>query len=277
MPPQLHYDIIWDIFLCLDEKTLFTCLFLNKYCHEIAANFLWRDVWKHSESYSPNVSSKILITLNACLVKEAKQNKHSINYEKLNYASFCKVISIPDIDIDPGLFKQLSINCHNFQKLEVVIKESNVDWLIEFISLQNNLSNVQLIQNSDSKDWTRIISSLTIHFPRITKLYLAAIAENAPTLTFLENLKNLRVLYLSFDFKDAFCDFEKLKNVRFPQLKFLAFLSKCPKTEILIQFLKTNEKSLENLYIEKSDVNLEISNLCSKSNIKIDEFCPKLR
>src|SRR5688572_14296496 len=113
MPCQLPADCLNEIFDYLedDKVNLHSCLLVNRLWCEISVRILWRNVWSFrytvDKQFQSVVSSQILITLIACLPNESKDLLYKYGkYEKIfptppplfNYVSFCKVLSIDEID-----------------------------------------------------------------------------------------------------------------------------------------------------------------------------------
>ncbi|PKY12618.1 hypothetical protein RhiirB3_424314 [Rhizophagus irregularis] len=109
MSQQLPADCLNDIFDYLEENktNLHSCLLVNRQCCDIAVRILWRNVWNFQSNNKPRVSLSIISTLIACLPRESKDHLHKNGISIFtptqkpplyNYASFCKVISINEID-----------------------------------------------------------------------------------------------------------------------------------------------------------------------------------
>src|ERR1044072_889984 len=112
MSRKLPTDCLNEIFECLenDKITLHSCLLVNRLWCEIAVGILWRDVW--SFKYPINVSyrekklSQILSTLISCLPNKSKELLYkneiiaTLTWKPplFNYASFCKVLLIHEVD-----------------------------------------------------------------------------------------------------------------------------------------------------------------------------------
>jgi hypothetical protein len=114
----LPADCLNEIFEHLEEDkiTLRSCLLVNRLWCEIAVRILWRDVWRfqYGVLYNPyrtnvrtHVPLAIISTLISCLPEESKNllYKNGIfittptcKPSLFNYASFCKVLSIHEID-----------------------------------------------------------------------------------------------------------------------------------------------------------------------------------
>ena len=118
MPCQLPSDCLNEILECLehDKVSLHSCLLVNLLWCEISVRILWRDIWGFYDTVTPqyqlDVSLQIISTLVACLPNESKDLlykngiyitptwKHSL----FNYVSFCKALSVDEIDRLVGRF-----------------------------------------------------------------------------------------------------------------------------------------------------------------------------
>ncbi|PKC02514.1 hypothetical protein RhiirA5_425118 [Rhizophagus irregularis] len=148
MAHQLPTDCLNEIieYLEEDKPTLHSCVLVNRLWCEISVRILWRDIWNFKCSifrqYRPlNVASSILSTLIACLPNESKEllykNEIFISTPTskplmFNYAAFCKVLSINEINriVDSVLrdepsnttINSLSLKDRNFLVANEVIK-----------------------------------------------------------------------------------------------------------------------------------------------------------
>jgi hypothetical protein len=109
---RLPADCLNDIFQYLEKNkpTLYSCLLVNRLWCEISVGILWRNIWNfksYRQQYSLKVASSILSTLIACLAEESKELLHkneifiptpTLKQPLFNYAAFCKVLSIIDIN-----------------------------------------------------------------------------------------------------------------------------------------------------------------------------------
>src|ERR1044072_1819467 len=97
-----HIDCLNEIFEHLenDKVTLHSCLLVNRLWCEVAVRILWRNIWNYSTT---NFSS----TLIACLPNESKEillkngiviSTPTLKPPIFNYASFCKVLSMKQIN-----------------------------------------------------------------------------------------------------------------------------------------------------------------------------------
>src|ERR1051325_9043142 len=93
---QLPADCLNEIFECLEEDrvTLHSCLLVNRLWCEVSVRILWRNIRNYN-------------TLIACLPNESKENLHkgeiitstsTSRPPMFNYATFCKVLSIHQVD-----------------------------------------------------------------------------------------------------------------------------------------------------------------------------------
>ncbi len=108
MTCQIPSDCLDEIFeyLYLEDKfTLHSCLLVNCLWCESSVRILWKDVYKFTVPMPHK--SKILNTLIACLPDESKDLLHKNEIfvstqtwkpPLFNYASFCKVLSICEMD-----------------------------------------------------------------------------------------------------------------------------------------------------------------------------------
>jgi hypothetical protein len=106
MPCQLPADCLNEIFEFLrnDKITLHSCLLVNRLWCTISVGILWNDIW----DFRHCVPSRIINTLIDGLPDESKELLHkngvvmsspTSKAPLINYASFCKVLSINEIDI----------------------------------------------------------------------------------------------------------------------------------------------------------------------------------
>src|SRR4051795_12667553 len=115
---KLPADCLNEIFEYLEEDkvTLRSCLLVNRLWCEVSVRILWRNIRNYN-------------TLITCLPNESKEILHqnriitSVSASStFNYASFCKVLSIIQVNTDiDRLFKnQQSVSSQN---LNIVIRE----------------------------------------------------------------------------------------------------------------------------------------------------------
>src|SRR6266542_4293361 len=136
---QLSVYFLNEIFEYLEEDkvALHSCLLVNRLWCEISVEILWRNVWRFRYTlpikYQSDMQLKILNTLIACFPDESKDLLHKNGIlittqtwkpSLFNYASFCKVLSIYEMDlmIHHVLEKQQSITSQtlNFNKYLVL-------------------------------------------------------------------------------------------------------------------------------------------------------------
>ncbi|GBC08760.1 hypothetical protein RclHR1_08360006 [Rhizophagus clarus] len=113
MSNQLPADCLSEIFNYLDgnKAALHSCLLVNRLWCEVSVRVLWRNIWDLKRNVSPScrfgISSQILNTLINCLSNESKDLLYkngaiptpTSKSPLFNYASFCKVLSILDINL----------------------------------------------------------------------------------------------------------------------------------------------------------------------------------
>jgi hypothetical protein len=137
MACQLTYDCLNDIFEHLEEDkpTLHSCLLVNRLVCEISVRILWRNIWDPENDFPTRpfrVTSSIFSTLVACLPNESKEllYKNEIFIPTptpkpplFNYAAFCKVLSIDEIDtmVNLVLEGELSININSLNDKKCLI------------------------------------------------------------------------------------------------------------------------------------------------------------
>ncbi|GBC00078.1 hypothetical protein RclHR1_03740002 [Rhizophagus clarus] len=162
-------------------------------------------------------------------------------------------------------FHEISQICCNIRTLTIRFKDIISNGLENLIFSQKKLKHLKLIQDPDGMCWSEIIPSLTNHSIKLTKLYLCSYSVNVPLSFIGKYFKTLQELVLSFKSEEAFLDnFDQLQYVTFPRLKVLKFLDECPRFEVLTNFLETNGKNLEELYVANNDnsLNLDIAKFC---------------
>jgi hypothetical protein len=173
-------------------------------------------------------------------------------------------------NIQSEFFYQMSKICHNIQSLTIEFGEKVSNGLNDLIITQKNLKSISLIQcRHNLKDWTDIIPSLIKHSNTVTKLLLKGENDHRP-LTFIKNFINLKDLTITFDYLNATLeDFkDELRYFHFQKLQNLKFGFGCPKSDILVDFIKINGKNLIYLHVNRYDKLL---------NISIPKLCPNLK
>jgi hypothetical protein len=167
-------------------------------------------------------------------------------------------------------FDQLSLICHNLQSLSIKFESEVSNSLIELVSSQNNLKNLELLSNYDygSYSWKDIVPALAKHSNTLEKLKLHWDYNDTP-LSFVSLFINLQEINFSF-VGLQFEGFRELQYVTFPKLQILKFSFEHPKTEYLMKFLEINGKNLQKFYIRMYERNKDF-------NISIAKFCPNLK
>src|ERR1051325_9970809 len=123
---QLPADYIYGIceYLEDDHTTLRSCLLVNRLWCKVAIRILWRSVW--------NYSTLNFRTLIACLPNESKEilleNRIIISTPTskppmFNYASFCKVLSIGQVNYKIGRLLQQSISSQDFNNSRIIVEQ----------------------------------------------------------------------------------------------------------------------------------------------------------
>ncbi|UZO14345.1 uncharacterized protein OCT59_005805 [Rhizophagus irregularis] len=114
-------------FLEEDKATLHSCLLVSRLWCRISVEILWRNIW----NFKWFNLAEIIRTLIICLPKESKDflinnGITSIPISKpslFNYASFCKVLSIPYLLIDDfPHFHILTANSKNYLITQEILK-----------------------------------------------------------------------------------------------------------------------------------------------------------
>ncbi|GBC00960.1 hypothetical protein RclHR1_04010007 [Rhizophagus clarus] len=172
MTCQLLADCLNEIFEYLEEDkaTLYSCLLVNRLWCEISIRILWRNVWKFKSTSSfqaDQVSSKILDTLITCLPNESKEILHkdcilvstpTSKHPLFNYISFCKVLSINEID-------QIIQHFLEFQQLELTKSLHYYKYLILHEILKMYMKQVPFLRELKYFS-TKNISNITlVYFP----------------------------------------------------------------------------------------------------------------
>ena len=141
--PQLPFDCIDEIFEYLkdDKTTLRSTLLVNRIWSENSVRFLWRNVSDYNIFHIrtlvaclPNKSKEILY--NNGIITSSSTSKHSSMF---NYASFCKVLSVNQVN--GKVYQLLDENRQSTtsQNLDIVIREI-------FKLLMNQISSLKEIE-----------------------------------------------------------------------------------------------------------------------------------
>jgi hypothetical protein len=124
---HLLAEVLNEIFEYLedDKPTLYSCILVNRFWCEISVRIYWRNIWNYSTS---NFN-----TLIACLPKESKEilYKNGLIYiitptlkdPTFNYASFCKVLSINQVNY---MVRKLLKNQQQFSSLQSLNKDVHI-------------------------------------------------------------------------------------------------------------------------------------------------------
>ncbi|GBC10638.1 hypothetical protein RclHR1_00980015 [Rhizophagus clarus] len=213
---QLPADCLNKIFEFLekDKVALHSSLLVNRLWCEVSVTILWRNIWividnSFDDQHRLKVESSILKTLIACLPNESKThlnengilNSTQISKTTLfNYASFCKVLSINNID-------QMIVNTFKDQKKHLLTEEiikmfmkriSSLKELSIYANNSNNL-NLSILNYPETKDCLTKLSKLSCNSNIKSDFFdkLSQICNNIQTLTIEFNdiisndLKNL--------------------------------------------------------------------------------------
>ncbi|RIA99332.1 hypothetical protein C1645_811569 [Glomus cerebriforme] len=240
MSCQLPADCLNEIFEYLEEDkiTIHSCLLVNRLWCEVAVRILWRNVWSfvNHRSYRTNVPLKIISILIACLPDESKNllYKNGILVETptrkpllFNYASFCKILSIHEIDqiIQHVIKKQQSIiisRSLNYSKY-LISQEILKMFINEISSLKSlnydsgYLKNVMFTYLPKAKDCLKDLSDLKCSSDIYSEFFyqLSQICHNIQSLTIefgnfisnglsdlislQNNLKHVTLMYYSYE------------------------------------------------------------------------------
>jgi hypothetical protein len=275
---RLPSDCLNDIFEHLEEDkpTLHSCLLVNCLWCEVSVRILWRNIWNSCYRKCPlRVTSSILSTLVSCLPDESKELLHKSEIfistptsksPLFNYAAFCKVISIP--------------------KMNLIV--ANV--------LKNNKLSINLITNEITKMFMKQISSLKrltyygnqhhikfsfTYFPGVRNLSELICDSNLPSL-FLYQMSqichNLQFIVIFFC-KSTTNELKRLissqNNLKSLILIFLESYDNNRWTQI-IPSLKKHSSTLINLHINDlawNNISLSFVNIFTNLQKLIFESC----
>ncbi|RIA99334.1 hypothetical protein C1645_870050 [Glomus cerebriforme] len=245
MPCQLPTDCLNEIFEYLEEDkiTLRSCLLVNRLWCEIAVRILWRNVWSfqysiHYNPYRTHVPLAIISTLISCLPDESKNilYKNGIfiatptwKPSLFNYASFCKVLSIYEIDkmIQHVLENHRSITSRslNYNKyllsqeiLKMFMKEiSSLKYLDYDSGYSKKVQNIMFTYLPEAKHCLKNLPELKCSSDIYSEFFyqLSQICHNIQTLTIefgdiisngltdlislQNNLKSVTLIYYSYE------------------------------------------------------------------------------
>ncbi|GBC00339.1 hypothetical protein RclHR1_03820004 [Rhizophagus clarus] len=202
--PHLLADCLSEILKYLEDDriNLYSCLLVNRLWCEFSVRILWKSIW--------NYNNKTYNTLISCLPNESKE----ILYENgiviststskppmFNYAAFCKILSINQINYQVGLLLK------NQQPIIISSRNLNKDQQ-PIISSKNLNKNVQILVQEILKLYMNQITFLKeLSFLQLTNItfyrYLGA----------KDCLKNLTKLYCRSDINtEFFCQLSKICN-----------------------------------------------------------------
>ncbi|PKY40018.1 hypothetical protein RhiirA4_453315 [Rhizophagus irregularis] len=254
MPRQLHADCLNYIFEYLydDKITLYSCLLVNHLCCEVAVRILWRNVWKFYDfGEKPYISLSIINTLIACLPKESEEILHkngcniTIPIQKpplINYASFCKVISVYKIDdmIILALKKQQSIISEDLRNL--LLQE-----ILKMI--MNQISSLKALKCNESQSQSKdidVLSLAKIHLANLVEFkcdsdifseFISQVSHNLQSLTinFKSEISNglLDLIFSQNNLKIA--NLQYFKDSMFKNLQELILYQECSDNHIFYQ------------------------------------------
>ncbi|CAG8485678.1 10261_t:CDS:1 [Funneliformis mosseae] len=314
MDSRLSVDCLDEIFEYLENEkaTLYSCLLVNRLWHKSSVRILWRNIWSVPISY-PNrrrwvSSSKILRTLIDCLPHESKvllSEKGIYSTSKLplvNYVSFCKVLSIHEVDqiiqrnlcptkrelVLQEILKMFMKQITSLKELDYKITSSEIPvGFTSFPGAIDRLSDLsRLICSSNfCSEFFRKLSGICHNIKSLTVEIGTTISDGLNDLITQSNLNQL-TLITSFSSSSlsyiipsltklsntlikleiigiSFYDFDHLQHFNFSQLRILTF-----EREFLYlnTFLENNGKNLIDLSIGYSD-----------SPLAIAKFCPNLK
>ncbi|CAI2193241.1 5951_t:CDS:1 [Funneliformis geosporum] len=314
MDCRLSVDCLDEIFEYLenDKATLYSCILVNRLWHESSVRILWRNIWivpiAYPNRYRWESSSKIIRTLIDCLPYESKillSEKGIYSTSKLplvNYASFCKVLSVHEVDqiiqrnlcptkrelVLQEILKMFMKQTSYLKELDYKITTSDIPvGFTSFPGAINRLSGLSRLtcsSNIKSEFFHQIsgichnIKSLSVEINTIISNGLKDLISqsNLKHLTFITNFSSSSLSYIIPSLTKlsntlikleiigiSFYDFDNLQHVYFSQLQTLTF-----EREFLYlnTFLEKNGKNLKSLSIGYSD-----------SPLSIAKFCPNLK
>src|SRR5437763_12146822 len=131
---QLPTDCLNEIFEYLkeDKVTLRSCLLVNRIWCEVSVKILWRSIWNYNTLIAclPNDSREILS-------KNGIITSTSASRPMFNYASFCKVLSISQVNhnIEQLLDQQYILS----DNLPIITRE-----IFKFLTAQTSLREINL-------------------------------------------------------------------------------------------------------------------------------------
>jgi hypothetical protein len=194
--PQLLGDCLNEILKYLkdDRINLYSCLLVNRLWCEITVRILWRSIW--------NYNNKTYNTLVSCLPKESKEilyrngiviSTPTSEPPMFNYASFCKVLSINQINYQVGLLlknQQHNISSQNLNKnVHILLQEIFKLYMKQITSLKElsflQLTSITFYHYTGAKDCLKNLSKLFCRSDINTEFFyqLSKICNNIQYLT----------------------------------------------------------------------------------------------
>ncbi|RIA98266.1 hypothetical protein C1645_812988 [Glomus cerebriforme] len=172
-----------------------------------------------------------------------------------------------DSNTSSEFFYQLSQICQNIQSLTIFFEQVISNKLAELISAQKNLKVLNIYGYNGEEDLNIIIPSLTKH-SNLSKLCLNVLGVSV-SLSFITIFTNLQELDVTFIYIHDFV----IQHAIFPQLQILKIHNVSPGCELLIKFLETNGKNLNQFYVS----NCDDAGIDNSLNLAIAKFCPNLK
>ncbi|PKK74024.1 hypothetical protein RhiirC2_847166 [Rhizophagus irregularis] len=198
--PQLLADCLNEIlkYLKEDRISLYSCLLVNRLWCEISVRILWKSIW--------NYNNKTYYTIISCLPNESKEILYNneiiisnsiLKSPMFNYAAFCKVLSINQINYRVGLFlkkQQPNISTQNLnKKVQILLQEIFKLYMKEITSLKElsflQLTNITFYKYPGAKECLK----------NLTELYCRSDINNE----FFYQLSKIsnKIQYFTIDFK----------------------------------------------------------------------------
>ncbi|CAB4400635.1 unnamed protein product [Rhizophagus irregularis] len=208
MSRQLPADCFSEIFKYFenDKVTLRSCLLVNRFWCELSVKILWRNIW--SFIHRSDIQLKIFNTLISCLPNESKQllSKNGIfistsstwKSSLFNYASFCKVLSIHEIDqmikrvLENHQFAITSPQSLDYNKyllsqeiLKMFMNEISSLKSLEYYSERSKNENIMFVHLSETKNCLKDLTKLKCSSDIYSEFFfqLSQICHNIQSLT----------------------------------------------------------------------------------------------
>ncbi len=166
---------------------------------------------------------------------------------------------------------QLSQICYHIQSLAISLTDNVSNGLIELILSQKNLKDLKLYIYEVHLDWSNIIPALTKHYNTLTNFFIHG-DQDIP-FSFIASFINLQQIVISISSSNRvpFIEFDQLQHTTFTNLRTFKILYDSPKSEILMKFLETNGKNLNDL---NTSLSYDIDKSLKKSLV---QYCPNLQ